>query len=123
MSVVDVPRVVIDPSFAVGVASWRQKLPTPDAVQLAAGSTLLLQGDLRGLTIESLELRGTLVVRVCKGANVTLRRVRVDNAGWSFAEYTGSDEALAVRGYEVVHHDQRELTFDTPGTFVVEDAP
>jgi UDP-sugar pyrophosphorylase len=118
------PRVVIDPTFAVGVAAWRRKLPTPTNVNLGPHSTLVLQGELRGLRIESLELSGTLVVRMCAGANVTLRRVRVSNDGWSFKEVTDGalvDEAIAIRGYQLERTQQREMVFDQPGEYVIED--
>jgi len=117
-------RVVIDPSFAVGVGAWREKMPTPSAVRLSSRSTLLLEGDLSGLRIEELDLDGSLVVRMCPGAKVVLRRVRVANAGWSFKGLSAAgktDEALAIRGYELAKHGHREIIFDEPGDFVVED--
>ena len=117
-------RVVIDPSFGVGVGAWREKLPTPASISLTNRSTLLLQGDLSGLRIEDLELDGTLSVRVCAGASVVLRRVRVSNAGWSFKSLAWgqqAEEAIAIRGYELAQHAQRELVFEMPGEYVVED--
>ena len=57
VEVQDHPRVVIDPPFGVTLAQWRAKLPTPNKIKIAPGSTLILQGDLRGLLIESLELK------------------------------------------------------------------
>ena len=116
-------RVVIDPTFGVGLAAWREKLPTPKAVRMSNRSTLLLQGELRGLRIESLDLDGTLVLRMCAGANVTLRKVRVQNSGWSFKSLWGHnhEEALTIRGYSLAKHAQRELVFDRPGEYVVED--
>ena len=115
-------RVVIDPSFGVGVAAWRGKLSTPGAVNITNRSTLLMHGDLSGLRIEELSLDGSLVVRLCPGAKVVLRRVYVSNAGWSFKNLSDSqDEALTIRGYELAQHGQRELIFDTPGEYVVED--
>lgn len=101
------PRVVIDPTFGVGLAAWRKKLPTPWDVKLGKNSTLVLQGELRGLRIESLTLTGTLVLRMCAGANVTLRKVRVANPGWSFRTFrdgTPIDEAFAIRGYARPRH-------------------
>ena len=116
-------RVVIDPTFGIGVAAWREKLPTPKAVRMSNRSTPLLQGELRGLRIESLDLDGTLVLRMCEGANVTLRKVRVANTGWAFKSLwgRGHDEAIAIRGYNLAKHAQRELIFDRPGVYVIED--
>lgn len=64
------------------------------------------------------------MLKLCAGANVTLRKVRVSNAGWSFKSLWGAghDEALAIRGYQLTKHAQRELVFDRPGEYVVEDA-
>ena len=120
----DCPRVVVDPSFGVTLADWRAKLPTPHDVRLSPGSTLLLQGDLRGLTIHSLEVKGALTLRMVQGATVTLRRVRVSNAGWSFRELAPDERApepVAIRGYKLVPTEARELVFDKPGTYVVDD--
>ena len=46
------------------------------------------------------------------------------NDGWEFkqlADGGATDEAIAIRGYEVERHAQREIIFDTPGDYVVED--
>lgn len=111
-------RAVIDPSFGVDVAAWKAKLPSPSKIKMTARSTLLLQGDLSGLVIEELDLDGTLVVKVAPGATVTLKRVIVSNAGWSFSPLgrDEQDEALSIRGYELVQKAQRELTFDKDAT-------
>ena len=117
-------RVVIDPSFGVGVAAWRSKLPNPGAIKMTNRSTLLLKGDLSGLTIEDLDLDGTLVVTCVPGATVSLKRVRVSNSGWSFVSlgWGGkAEEALAIRGYQLSQSAQRELNFEKPGEYVVED--
>jgi UDP-sugar pyrophosphorylase len=118
------PRIVIDPTFAVGASKWREKLPTPSDVKITANSTLILEGELRGLRIESLHLSGTLILRVCAGANVTLKRVRVSNGGWAFEQLADGceDESLAIRGYKLQKASQREMVFDKPGDYVIEDA-
>ena len=56
---------------------------------------------------------------------MTLRRLQEVNAGWSFRELTdGEDvvEPLAIRGYTILKTDRRELTFDEPGVYVVDDS-
>ena len=117
-------RVVIDPSFGVGVEAWKAKLPTPSAIKMSNRSTLLLKGDLSGLTIEDLDLDGTLVVTCVPGAKVTLKKVRVSNSGWSFVSLGWSgkaEEALMIRGYQLSQSAQRELNFEKPGEYVLED--
>ena len=117
-------RVVIDPSFAVGLTAWREKLISPKKVTITSKSTLLLEGDLSGLSIDELEVDGTLVVRVCPGAKVVLKRVRAINAGWSFGGLGKEPpEELAIRGYALEKKAERELVFDEPGDYVVEDEP
>ena len=119
----ETPRVVIDPSFATSLAEWRSKLPTPSEVRLAPGSTLLLLGELDALTIDSLSLVGTLVLRVCAGATVRVRGLVVDNAGWAFEELgTGeAPEELAVRGYKLTKRSQFEIDITRPGDYVVDE--
>jgi len=124
VGVVDTPRVVIDPSFGPTLAAVRDKLPTPHAVSLAQGSTLVLEGDLTRVRLEALSLDGALVVRVVPGADVTIRNLRVSNTGWEFGELTGGEpEELAIRGYKLRKLQTRELIFDQPGVYVVDDGP
>jgi len=122
--VTDWPRVVVDPSFGATLASWKSKLPTPEQVSIAPGSTLVLAGDLDGLCIQSLQLKGTLVIRMCAGARVTVKRLREDNEGWSFAEIAEGDEVpeqLSIRGYQLTKLAQREIVYSEPGEYVIDD--
>uniref|UniRef100_A0A7S0Q906 UTP-monosaccharide-1-phosphate uridylyltransferase n=1 Tax=Coccolithus braarudii TaxID=221442 RepID=A0A7S0Q906_9EUKA len=125
VEVVDMPRVVIDPSFGLTLSEWKAKLPSAEKVSLAPGSTLVLKGDLSGLCIESLTLQGALVISLCPGAKVTLKSLKASNRGWSFAplrEAEEASEALKIRGYTLHKDGQRELRFDKPGEFVVDDS-
>ena len=106
----DSPRVVVDPSFGVGVAAWRAKFPTPRWVSIAAGSTLVLRGRLEGLSIEKLDLAGALVIEVCEGATVTVKSLVERNAGWAFVELVDGEDApeeLAIRGYRLEKRAER----------------
>mmetsp|Transcript_29133 Transcript_29133/g.93919 ORF Transcript_29133/g.93919 Transcript_29133/m.93919 type:complete len:623 (-) Transcript_29133:412-2280(-) len=127
VGVVDTPRVVIDPSFGRSLNAWRAKFITPSAVYLAPGSTLVMQGALESLKIQALTLQGSLVIRAVPGARVLIKRLRVQNTGWSFQELDPSNasepEALAIRGYRLVKHQTRELVFDRPGVYTVDDGP
>ena len=67
IEVQDCPRVVIDPSFGATLAQWCAKLPTPANIKLAPGSTLVLRGDLRGLRLESLELKVRALLTLVPG--------------------------------------------------------
>ena len=52
-------------------------------------------------------------------------QVRVSNAGWSFRslDHSSDDEALTIRGYQLAQAGHRELVFDEPGEYVVDDGP
>jgi UDP-sugar pyrophosphorylase len=77
--------------------------------------------------LQALTLRGSLVIRAVPGARVHIKRLRVHNAGWSFQPLDPSNasepEALAIRGYRLVKHQTRELNFDRPGVYIVDDGP
>ena len=63
------------------------------------------------------------MVDLAPGAVVALKSVKERNAGWAFkdlAEGAEVPEPLAIRGYTLVKHGQRELAFDR-GTHVVDD--
>merc|ERR1712060_326072 len=108
--VVDWPRVVIDPSFGATLSAWKTKFVTPEQVSISPGSTLVLAGDLAQLSIHSLQLQGTLVIRVCAGARVTVKRLREENEGWRFTELAEGEEVpeqLSIRGYQLTKLAQR----------------
>mmetsp|Transcript_33972 Transcript_33972/g.79536 ORF Transcript_33972/g.79536 Transcript_33972/m.79536 type:complete len:85 (-) Transcript_33972:377-631(-) len=70
------------------------------------------------------DAQGALVVSVCAGATVTLKSVHAINEGWHLVELKEGEEApehLAIRGYKLHKRGQRELVFDKPGEYVVDD--
>ena len=61
----------------------------------------------------------------CSLLHAAIKRLRVENAGWEFVPLApGGDAPLAVqiRGFKLVKHAQRELTFDVPGDYVIDEA-
>ncbi|CAN0327445.1 unnamed protein product, partial [Hapterophycus canaliculatus] len=68
------PRVVLQPSFATTTADLRKKAGPGVKV------TLVLAGE--GLHLEGLELDGALVISAAPGARVSVRGLKVSNAGW-----------------------------------------
>ena len=80
------------------------------------------------IRVDALELDGALLVRAVDGARVTLRRVRVANAGWRMEPLSAdalvdaaTPEVERLRGYRWVADGQREINFDEPGEYVVDD--
>jgi len=57
-------------------------VPNPSALRVSSRSTLVVLG--ADLTIDGLDLDGTLVVRVQPGASLVLRNITVRNGGWSW---------------------------------------
>lgn len=89
------PRVVLCPAFAPTVTDVRAKFPAPSAVTLTQRSTLVVDG--ADVTIHHLDLDGTLVIKACVGASVTVRRLVVRNAGWPM-ERLGCPESGGAGG-------------------------
>lgn len=78
-----------------------------------------------GVVIEALDLDGALIITAVPGANVTVRRLRVANAGWPIvplAPGASSPDWVRIRGFTVHRTEARTLKFDTPGDFVVDEA-
>ena len=57
------PQIVFSPTFAVFYAELKTRLPNPSAVSISGTSTLLIKGG-GDVTIEGLELDGTLEIEV-----------------------------------------------------------
>eukprot|EP00899_Mesostigma_viride_P007455 jgi/Mesvir1/16710/Mv15101-RA.1 len=114
------PRVVLSPSFALTYTALKSKV-NASGLKLATDSTLVIDGP--GITIDSLEVEGTLVIRAVPGANVKVSGLKVKNAGWHLEAVNKDDEKFAedlrVRGFQVIRKEGRELKFDTPGDYVV----
>lgn len=121
------PRVSLSASFRPTVGLAIARLPGKRQIRVTGRSTLMLDGD---VTVQALDLDGGLIIRACSGAHVTVRSLRVKNGGWALRELSeaecadgsGLPEVARLRGYEYVRGaDVRELTFDTPGEFVVDE--
>ena len=71
---------------------------------------------------------GALKLVAVDGAKVTIRRLSVKNAGWKLRELTpeevadaGTPEVERLRGYTYEVLEERELRFDAPGEYVVDE--
>jgi UDP-sugar pyrophosphorylase len=116
--------VVLGAAFAPSFSALRARFPAPAAVRIAPTAALVLEGD---ISVEALDLDGALVIRAAPGAHVRVARARVRNAGWAIvplseAEAAAASEAARIRGFRIEKRDTRELLFDAPGEYLVEDA-
>ena len=78
-----------------------------------------------GVVFESLHLDGALTIKAAPGARVTVRRLRVVNAGWELvplAPGAAVPDSLKIRGFALAKHEQRALEFAAPGEYVVDEA-
>ena len=54
-----------------------------------------------------------------------VRRLTVHNQGWELVPLAPGEvaaDAIKIRGFKLVKHDARVLTFDAPGDYVVDEA-
>ena len=115
------PRVVLGARFAATYAQLRERAPRPDAIEVGAGATLVVDGD---VTIEALSVApgAALVLRAAPGARVRVRSLRVENAGWRLVPAPDdASEAVRARGYAIERRETLALEY-AEGEHVIDDA-
>lgn len=101
-------KVCIMPSAGVTIEQLKKRFKGKD-VKIESGSTLIVEGD---VTFESLELKGTLSIEAREGAKVTVKDLKVKNAGWTTKPSTSSSHPhYVIRGYEPVKLESKSLVF------------
>ena len=100
-------HLVFSTEMGVTLAELAKHFPNPKAIKITPRSTLVLNGN---VVIESLDLDGALVVTAESGATVTLRGLKVQNAGEEFVK-CGADceEYIKIRGYQLKVNEQRVI--------------
>lgn len=117
-------HVVLHPNFAPSFGTLKAHFPTPDKVAIASGSTLVVDG--ADVTVESLDVAGTLIIRAAPGAKVHIKHAKAHNAGWKLAPLSDADAAAAapgtrIRGFTVAREGERVIEFAAPGEYVVSE--
>jgi UDP-sugar pyrophosphorylase len=106
IEVVPGPCIVLKPDFACCPGELKVKFPTPEKVRISSRSTLVVRGS--GVTIESLDLDGCLIVDVDKGESAVVRDLKVKNPGWVQKPVKDSkDEVIQMRGFIIERKDAR----------------
>jgi UDP-sugar pyrophosphorylase len=106
--------IVMKPDFACCPGEYNIKFPFPKLVKISARSTLVVRGP--GVTIESLDLDGALVVDVERGEEAIIRDLVIKNKGWEFVRDEDSkDEKTRMRGYRIVRHETRSVEVKSSG--------
>jgi UDP-sugar pyrophosphorylase len=120
IKVVGGARVVLAPSFGLTRTAIKQRIQ--GKLRISDRSTLVLDGD---ITINSLDLDGTLVVRVAPGASLVIDDATIRNQGWHFVPIAAQpycrelrcankmpcsdhplDEKYLIRGYTLAKVEQ-----------------
>ena len=115
------PRIVWTPAFAATFSALRAKAPGGASVRISSRSVLLLDGD---ITLKSLDLDGTLLLRAAPGARVVVDGLAVRNAGWDWVALEGpaleaAPEVERIRGFCVRRKATEVREFGEPGEYVL----
>ena len=117
------PRVLLRPSFALTLEEVRSKI---SGGSISGEATLVLEGDIR---LENVEIAdgAALVIKACKGAQVTVRELKVANDGFKLVRLTdaemqseGTSEYLRIRGYRIEDRGAKVYAFATPGAYLID---
>ena len=117
------PRVLLRPSFALTLEEVRSKI---SGGSISGEATLVLEGDVH---LENVEISdgAALVIKACKGAQVTVRELKVANDGFKLVRLTdaemqseGTPEYLRIRGYLIEDRGAKVYAFATPGAYLID---
>lgn len=109
------PEIVFGPNFVSYPGEYKSKFPNPAEVKISAGSSLVVNGN--GVTIESLELDGALVIECEEGASGVIKDLVVKNKGWQKVEEVESDvEVIRMRGYRLDKIETKRIVFKKDGS-------
>jgi len=113
------PRIIVTPAVAVTSKELHDRVGK-GRISVTGTSTLVLDG--AGISVESLDLDGTFILRAGPRARVTVRDAKVRNAGWCLAP-AGPDavEEERIRGFRVIKDNGVvvDLGMDAEGEFLV----
>jgi len=117
ITVQSTPYVVLAPGFVNNISQKVQ------GGSIGHGSTLVIEGS--DVTLENITITpgSCLVVKAAPGCSVTLKDLTVENAGWEIIPLTEAEkqtvsEELRIRGFKVVKHEAKTLTYDEPARYV-----
>jgi UDP-sugar pyrophosphorylase len=114
------PRIILSPAFGISQQEYVEKVKGP--LSVTRNSCLVLEG--HHLTIKSLQVDGSLVIRTGEDSHVTVDGLVVKNKGWELKELDPSmeyPEHVRIRGYTMTKHETVEYLVDEPGTFLIDE--
>jgi UDP-sugar pyrophosphorylase len=95
------PAVVLAPTFALSSVDLIKKFSSPKEVHISSASSLVVEG--KDVEIQSMQLDGALIIKVCEGASLVVRDVVVNNAGWKFEPYTPGNACVWIYTYIYIY--------------------
>jgi UDP-sugar pyrophosphorylase len=108
IKVVPGPAIVLKSDFVCCPGEYNIKFPYPEKVKISARSTLVVRGP--GVTIESLDLDGALVIDIDRTERAIVRDLVVKNDGWvQVPDPVSKDEKIAMRGFKMDRKDARYI--------------
>jgi len=121
------PALAWSPRWALTLSDLAARLPSPAAVRIASGATLVVQRGHPGLTIAGLDLDGALVLDVPAppGATLTVGTAAapaaVHNRGWARRALSSDKpaaEELFMRGFKYCKGETLTLEYEVGGEYV-----
>ena len=115
IQVISGPEIVFKPNFTVSPSEYKEKFPQPSKIKISGRSSLVISGS--GVTIESLDLDGALVIECEDGASGVIKDLVVQNKGWvKVKDVSGSKEYIRIRGYSHSKIETKRIIFRKDGS-------
>ncbi|MEK7307601.1 MAG: UTP--glucose-1-phosphate uridylyltransferase, partial [Nitrospirota bacterium] len=110
-------KVVLSPDFAM---TEQEVINKVTGGTISDRSTLIVDG--QDITIENLQLDGTLIIKTAPGVKLTVKDLKVSNKGWRFVDLTEEEmndstvpTYLKIRGYKLVKDEEKIIEITEPG--------
>ncbi|PIQ90857.1 MAG: hypothetical protein COV71_02285, partial [Candidatus Omnitrophica bacterium CG11_big_fil_rev_8_21_14_0_20_41_12] len=112
-------KVVLSPDFAM---TEQEVINKVTGGTISDRSTLIVDG--QDITIENLQLDGTLIIKTAPGVKLTIKDLKVSNKGWRFVDLTEEEMGdphvptyLKIRGYKLVKGEEEIIEITESGEY------
>jgi UDP-sugar pyrophosphorylase len=110
------PKISLGDYFSLHSQKTKELFPNPEKIKISSTSTLILEGE--NITIKSLTLDGTLIVKTNSQAELIIEDLNIKNKGWVYTKDIKAEKDY-LRDYSLKKIEQKKIKIDSPGKYLL----